>query len=111
MQAARHKDGGHPSPFLCPNCSRALELSELFNSEDVPLSRNSFESVRAAIKEFHFRADDQILDRARDQDFTGSGQGSNSSSDVDRESCQLSVGDLTLTGVQAGFDLEPECGD
>ena len=81
------------------------------NGEEVPLAGDALELVLAAIVELEAGADDEVLDRARDEDLAGAGERRDPCADVDREAGDVVRLDLDLADVEPGPDLEPELGD
>ena len=84
----------------------------LAHGEEAPGARHTFEVVVAALVEFDARSDHEIPHDARDQDLAGRGAGIDACCDVDRQPTQVITTNLTLAGVQAGSQLDPEltCG-
>src|SRR4029453_6608142 len=74
-----------------------------------PSLRHAFELVNAAILEADFRLRHQILDRARDQDFTRARFRGDARTDVKREAEHVSPADFVFAHVQPHPDLQPEC--
>jgi hypothetical protein len=64
-----------------------------------PPLRHAFELVNAAILEADSRLRHQILDRARDQDFAGTGFRSDARADVKRETDHVSPAHFVFAGV------------
>ena len=74
----------------------------------MPRARDALEVVCPAILEVEAGPDDEVLDRARDEDLAGPGQGRDPCRDVDREPGDVVRDDLDLADVEAGPDLESE---
>ena len=62
----------------------------------------------AAVVEREAGADDEVLDRARDEDLAGAGERCDACGDVDREAGDVVALDLDLSDVEAGTDLQSE---
>src|SRR5262245_29444209 len=81
------------------------------DGEQLPLAGHSFELRAAVPAEFDPGASDEILDRARDENFSWIGLFRDSGSDVHRDPPDLAVQDLAFPGVQACSNLESELAD
>src|SRR5262245_10989401 len=66
------------------------------------------EFVLDALAERDAGARDEILDRAGDQDFVGTRQGTDASGDVDGETGEIVAADFALSRVQARSHIDPE---
>src|SRR6476619_4821739 len=76
--------------------------------EQPPFVRDPFELLRAAVNERNPRSGDEILDRAGDQHLPWAGQGSDPSSDVDRDPPDVLVHDLDLPAVEPDANLQAD---
>src|SRR5262245_43083866 len=76
--------------------------------KQAPAVRNALELVLAALVEPDAGARDEILDRAGDQDFVGTRQGTDASGDVDGETGEIVGADFALSRVQARSHIDPE---
>src|SRR5262249_50564810 len=89
-----------------------LKLVTGFTSDlrgkEAPRVRNALEFVLAALTERDAGARDEILDRAGDQDFVGTRQGTDASGDVDGETGEIGAADFALSRVQARSHIDPE---
>src|SRR5262245_55163652 len=74
-----------------PPCG--LGVSDL-RGKEAPRVRNALEFVLAALAERDAGARDEILDRAGDQDFVGTRQGTDASGDVDGETGEIVAADF-----------------
>ena len=72
----------------------------MFDPVQAPSLRHAFELVNAAILEADSRLRQQILDRARDQDFAGTCFRGDARADVKRETEHLSPAHIVFTRVQ-----------
>ncbi len=78
----------------------------LCHREQPPLPRRALQLMHAALGELQAGADHQLLDRARDADFAGGGQGADAGADVHGHAGDVVVDELDLAGVDAGADGE-----
>ena len=69
------------------------------------------ERTRTQVLELDPRARHQVLHRARDEHLARPGLGGHSCADADGDSRELAVVQLTLAGVQARAQVEPELAD
>src|SRR6266853_1943704 len=76
--------------------------------EQAPRAGQPRELAVAATCELHARADDQVLDRARHENLTGLGRPHHAGGDVEGRASWAAVADLTLAGVKAGLNTQPE---
>src|SRR5829696_6146950 len=62
----------------------------------------------AALLEVDPGADDELADRARDQDLAGAGERGHPRADVHRHAGHVAAHDLDLAGVDASANLDPQ---
>src|SRR5262249_7686244 len=97
---------------MLPMSEPVLKLVTGFPSDlrgkEAPRVRNALEFVLAALAERDAGAHDEILDRAGDQDFVGTRQGTDTSGDVDGETGEIVAADFALSRVQARSHIDPE---
>src|SRR5215467_4112522 len=97
---------------MLPMSEPVLKLVTGFTSDlcgkEAPRVRNALEFVLAALAERDAGARDEILDRAGDQDFVGTRQGTDASGDVDGETGEIVAADFALSRVQARSHIDPE---
>src|SRR5215510_9652689 len=97
---------------MLPMSEPVLKLVTGFTSDlcgkEAPRVRNALEFVLAALAERDAGARDEILDRAGDQDFVGTRQGTDASGDVNGETGEIVAADFALSRVQARSHIDPE---
>ena len=70
--------------------------------------RDAFEFVLAAVGEGEFAADDEVADRAGDEDLTGLGEAHDAGGEVDGEPGDVVVAPFDLAGMQSSPQVESE---
>jgi hypothetical protein len=83
----------------------------LHHCENLPLSRHALQLVPAPFFEHEPGSDDEILDRARDEDLARASQGGHPSPDVHSHSCNRVSDELALAGVHTYSELDAELTD
>src|ERR1700689_1580991 len=66
--------------------------------------------VRAAVSEQDAGAEDQVLDRPRDEDLSGLGERGDAVGDVHGGPGYIVPHEIHFTGVDSGTQLDPACG-
>ena len=78
------------------------------DGDDLPGPGNALELVRGDVLETDMRSTHQVLDRARHQDLRVAGQRHHARADVHRDTADLAVDRLDLTGVDPDPDVDPQ---
>src|SRR5512132_4289452 len=105
-------------PFPRPGCGKRTRpgddagvASDRLDRVHEPGARHALELVFPAFGEHDARAGDEVGHRAGDQHLVGARERRHAGADVDRDAAYVLAGDLHLTRVQAGSDLQPEVAD
>ena len=84
---------------------RALAI----DCQELPGAGHATQLDAAAVLEPGARADDQVTDSARDEDFAGAGPAEDPRRDVYGDPPDVGVQQFALAGVDAGADLDAQC--
>ena len=83
-------------------------MEPLFNSEQLPRLRDTFEVAEATVLELETGARNEVLDGSRDENLARAGHPGNPRSDVHGDSCYLLSAHLALTRMDPGSNCETE---
>src|SRR5215468_4224550 len=95
-------------PMSAPVLKLVTDFMSDLRGKEAPRVRNALEFVLAALAERDAGPRDEILDRAGDQDFVGTRQGTDASGDVDGETGEIVAADFALSRVQARSHIDPD---
>ena len=77
-------------------------ISTLSTAKRLPLAGDALELLGAAVRKRDTRADDEVLDGARDEHLVRAGERADPRADVDGHAADVVADELALAGVQAG---------
>ena len=86
-------------------------LTMIRHGVEVPLARDTFELVIAAVGECEAGSGDEVSDGAGYEDFAGLCQSGDTRADRDSYASDLAVGNFAFAGVQSGANLDAQFGD